>query len=65
MPLYSQLIFRIYAAMNRLGGGAITEFAPGRWKPQVRHCEDMGCRMSFKMHFRHSHLDFFPELLVL
>jgi len=31
-PLYSQLILRICAAMNRLdgGGGAKTEFAPGR-----------------------------------
>jgi len=33
MPLYAQLILRIYAAMNRLGGGAKTEFAPGRGKP--------------------------------
>jgi len=29
-PLYSQLILRIYAAMNGLGGDAKTEFAPGR-----------------------------------
>ena len=36
--LLSQLILHIYAAMNRLGGGAKTEFAPGRGKPQVRHC---------------------------
>jgi len=36
-PLYSQLILRIYAAMNGLGGGAKTEFVPGRGKPQVRH----------------------------
>jgi len=28
-PLYSQLILRIYAAMNVLGGVAKTEFAPG------------------------------------
>jgi len=32
-PLYSQLILRIYAAMNGLVGGAKTEFAPGRGKP--------------------------------
>jgi len=25
--------------------------------------EKMGCRMSLKMHFLHSHLDFFPENL--
>ena len=31
--LDSQLILRIYAAMNGLGGGAKTEFAPGRGKP--------------------------------
>jgi len=31
--LLSQLILRIYAAMNRLGGGAKTEFAPGCGKP--------------------------------
>jgi len=35
-PLYSQLILRICAAMNGLGGGVKTEFAPGRGKPQVR-----------------------------
>jgi len=29
----TQLIRRIYAAMNGLGGGAKTEFAPGRGKP--------------------------------
>ena len=33
MPLYSQLILRINAAMNGMGGGANTEFAPGRGKP--------------------------------
>jgi len=33
MPLYSQLILRIYAAMNGQGGGGKTEFAPGRGKP--------------------------------
>jgi len=32
-PLCSQLILRIHAAMNGLGGGAKTEFAPGREKP--------------------------------
>jgi len=32
-PLYSQLILRIYTAMNGLGGVAKTEFAPGRGKP--------------------------------
>jgi len=32
-PLYSQLILRIDAARNGLGGGAKTEFAPGRGKP--------------------------------
>jgi len=33
-PLYSQLILRIYAAMNGMGGGvAKTGFAPGRGKP--------------------------------
>jgi len=32
-PLYSQLILRIYAAMNGLGGGAKTEFTPVRGKP--------------------------------
>jgi len=31
--LYSQLILRIYAAMNGPGGGAKTEFDPGRGKP--------------------------------
>jgi len=31
--LYSQLILRISAAMNGLGGGAKTEFAPGCGKP--------------------------------
>jgi len=36
--LYYQLILRIYAAMNGLGGGAKTEFVPGRGKPQVRPC---------------------------
>ena len=25
--------------------------------------KNMGCRMSLKMHFLHSHLDFFPESL--
>ena len=25
--------------------------------------KEMGCRMSLKMHFLHSHLDFFPENL--
>ena len=31
-------------------------------KPVLRSCsyEDMGCRMSFKIHFLHSHLNFFP-----
>jgi len=32
-PLYSQLILRIYAATNGLGGDAKTDFAPGRGKP--------------------------------
>jgi len=32
-PLYFQFILRIYAAMNGLGGGAKTEFAPGGGKP--------------------------------
>jgi len=32
-PLYSQFIHRICAATNRLGGGAQTDFAPGRGKP--------------------------------
>ena len=32
-PLYSQLILHIYVAMNGLGGGTNTEFAPGRGKP--------------------------------
>ena len=32
-PLYFQLILHIYAATNGLGGGAKTEFVPGRWKP--------------------------------
>jgi len=36
-PRYSQLILRIYAAMNGLVGGSKTEFTPGRGKPQVRH----------------------------
>jgi len=31
-PLYSQLILRIYAAMNVLSGGVKTGFAPGRGK---------------------------------
>ena len=31
-PFHSQLILRIYAAMNGLGGGAKTEFAPWRGK---------------------------------
>ena len=33
-PLYSQLILRIYAAMNGLGGGAKTEVAPGAGNPR-------------------------------
>ena len=32
-PLYSLLIFRIYAATNVLGGGAKTDFVAGRRKP--------------------------------
>jgi len=32
--LYYQLILRIYAAMNRLGGGAKTEFPPGAGNPR-------------------------------
>jgi len=32
-PLYSQYILRIYAATNGLGGGAKTEYSPGRGKP--------------------------------
>ena len=32
------LIRSICAAVNGLGGGAKTEFAPGRGKPKVRHC---------------------------
>jgi len=31
--LYYQLILRIYAAMNGLGGGTKPVFAPGRGKP--------------------------------
>jgi len=31
--LYSHLMLRIYAAMNGLGGGAKTDFAPGHRKP--------------------------------
>jgi len=34
-PLYSQIILRIHAAMNGLGGGAETEFVPGRWKVET------------------------------
>jgi len=33
-PLYSQLILRIYAAMNGLGGSAKTEVAPGAGNPR-------------------------------
>ena len=29
----------------------------------LKSCERMGCRMSLKMHFLHSHLDFFPANL--
>jgi len=36
-PLFP-IILRISAAMNGLGGGVKTEFAPGRGKPSVRHC---------------------------
>jgi len=36
-PFYSQLILRIYTAMNGLGVGTKTEFATGREKPLVRH----------------------------
>jgi len=36
-PLYSQLTFLVQVASNGLGGGAQTEFVPGRGKPQVRH----------------------------
>jgi len=32
-PFYLQLILRIYAALNGLGGGAKIEFAAGRGKP--------------------------------
>ena len=32
-PLYSQLILRIYAAMNRLGGGAKMSLPPGAANP--------------------------------
>jgi len=37
LPLYSQIILRIYAVTNRLGGGAQNDFDPGRAKPWVRH----------------------------
>ena len=50
-PLYSQLILRIYAAMNVLGGVAKTEFAPGAGnhryatasKPGVLHRRPSHC----------------------
>jgi len=29
---------RVLAATNWLGGGAQTDFVPGRGKPKVRHC---------------------------
>ncbi|KAF2361910.1 hypothetical protein FHG87_007339, partial [Trinorchestia longiramus] len=29
----------------------------------LQFCEDMGCRMSLKIHFLHSHLNFFPPNL--
>ena len=29
----------------------------------IKACETLGCNMSLKMHFLHSHLDFFPENL--
>ena len=32
-PIYSQFILRIYTAMNVLGGGSKSEFAPGRRTP--------------------------------
>jgi len=32
-PFYSQLTLRIFAVWNRLGGGAQTDFVPGRGKP--------------------------------
>ena len=36
MPLYSQLILRIYATTNRLRGGAQIGFVAGSEKPKVR-----------------------------
>jgi hypothetical protein len=29
----------------------------------VKHYQELGCRMSLKLHFLDSHLDFFPENL--
>ena len=27
----------------------------------IKHYKNLGCRMSLKLHFLHSHLEFFPE----
>jgi len=43
-PLSSQLILCIYAAMNGLGGGAKTEFAPGRGNPKYDTAQKCGAR---------------------
>ena len=40
-PFYSQLILRIHATMNGLGGGAKTEFAPGRGNPRYATASTM------------------------
>jgi len=38
LAFYSQFTLRINTATNGLGGGAKTDFAPGRRNPLVRHC---------------------------
>ncbi|KAI6658163.1 Receptor-type tyrosine-protein phosphatase epsilon-like [Oopsacas minuta] len=47
---------------NSLGNMKSTEYIEGV-KNLIQSYENMGCRMSLKLHFLHSHLDFFPENL--
>jgi hypothetical protein len=51
------------------------QYLPSRWlmtkdkndkqlvTNMLNHFKELGCNMSLKIHFLHSHLDFFPENL--
>ena len=45
---------------NFLGNNKAPEYEEGV-SNLIESYEEMGCRMSFKIHFLRSHLDFFPE----